>query len=72
MDDERDDAAISGREVIGLGGALVGCVVAGMVIGWLADAQWGSSPVGILVGLGVGVVVAVVGSWLRIATYLRR
>lgn len=63
---------VGGREIAGIGGFVVGCVVAGLVIGWLVDDHWASSPVGILIGLGVGIVVAIVGSCLRIAHYLRR
>jgi len=72
VSDEDDDATIDGWALIGLGSFLVGSVVAGLVLGWFADDIWGSSPVGILVGLSVGVVVAVVGSCVRIASYLRR
>lgn len=72
VNDEGTDPEISGWTLAGLGGFLVGCVVAGLVIGWLIDDAAGSSPVGVLVGLSVGVAVAVVGSWLRIARYLRR
>ncbi len=72
VDDESTDPTINGWTLVGLGGFLVGCIVAGLVIGWVVDDLAGSSPVGVLVGLSVGVVVAVVGSWLRIASVLRR
>ncbi|MEJ7628140.1 MAG: hypothetical protein WKF54_00945 [Nocardioidaceae bacterium] len=72
VNDEDGDPTINGWTLAGLGGFLVGCIVAGLVIGWLVDDVAGSSPVGVLVGLSVGVAVAVVGSWLRIARYLRR
>lgn len=71
VDDESTDPTINGWTLVGLGGFLVGCIVAGLVIGWVVDDLVGSSPVGVLVGLSVGVVVAVVGSWLRIASVLR-
>jgi F0F1-type ATP synthase assembly protein I len=66
-----DDTAIDAWTLVGLGSMLVGCVVLGLVLGALADNQWNSSPTGILVGLGIGIVVGVVGSWLRIARFLR-
>jgi F0F1-type ATP synthase assembly protein I len=69
--DDGHDGSIDARTLVGLGGFLVGCVVVGLLVGWLADNQWGSEPVGILIGLGVGVVVGLVGSALRVAGYLR-
>jgi F0F1-type ATP synthase assembly protein I len=69
--DEHQDAELGAWELVGLGSFLLGCVVAGLVIGWAADNHWDSAPVGILVGLGVGIVVGIVGSALRIAGYLR-
>jgi F0F1-type ATP synthase assembly protein I len=69
--DSDDDTAIDAWTLVGLGGFLVGCVVAGLAVGWLADNHWGTDPVGILIGLGTGVVVGIVGSALRIAGYLR-
>ncbi len=70
--DDDDEPEINAWTLVGLGGFVVGCVVLGMLAGWLVDDVAGSSPIGILVGLSIGVVVAIVGSCLRIATYLRR
>jgi F0F1-type ATP synthase assembly protein I len=67
-----DDATINAWTLVGLGGFLVGSVVLGLLAGWFVDDLADTSPVGILVGLCVGVVVAVVGSCVRIASYLRR
>jgi F0F1-type ATP synthase assembly protein I len=72
VSDEGDEPAINAWTLVGLGSFLVGCVVAGLVIGWFVDDVADSSPIGILIGLSVGVVVAVVGSCVRIASYLRR
>lgn len=69
--DEDANAELGAWELVGLGGFVVGCVVAGLLIGWAADAHWHSSPVGILAGLAVGIVVGIVGSAVRIAGYLR-
>jgi F0F1-type ATP synthase assembly protein I len=71
-DDEQIEPTINAWTLVGLGGFLVGCVVAGLVVGALIDDAEGSSPVGVLIGLSVGVVVAIVGSCVRIARYLRR
>ncbi len=71
MDDDDTEPAIDAWTLVGLGGLLVACVVGGLVIGWFADNHWDSSPVGILIGLGIGVVVGVVGSCVQIASYLR-
>jgi F0F1-type ATP synthase assembly protein I len=70
--DDDTDAAPSAWELVGLGGFVVACVVAGLAIGWLADEHWGSTPVGILVGLAVGVVVGTAGAAVRVADYLHR
>jgi F0F1-type ATP synthase assembly protein I len=70
-DDDGAGPTIDAWTLVGLGGLLVGCVVAGLVVGWLADEHWDSSPVGILIGLGIGIVTGVVGSCVQIAGYLR-
>ena len=59
------------RDLLGLGGMLVGCIVAGVAIGLFVDARLGSSPSGVLVGTALGIVAAGVGFWLRVRVYLR-
>jgi F0F1-type ATP synthase assembly protein I len=71
VDEDTGEPEIDAWTLVGLGGFLVGCVVMGLVLGWLADNQWDSQPVGILLGLGIGIVAGVVGSCVRIAQYLR-
>ena len=71
MSDERSDAALRGRDLIGLGGLLVGSVVVFPGLGLLLDDALDSTPAFTLVGVGVGIVVAGVGSWLRIRSALR-
>lgn len=72
VDEDSSEPAIDAWTLVGLGGFLVGCVVMGLVLGWVADNHWDSEPVGILLGLGIGIVAGVVGSYVRIAQYLRR
>ena len=42
-----------------LGTTMAGTVAAGVVVGWGADDVFHSSPIGLLVGLGLGIVGAV-------------
>jgi len=71
MADERSDAALRGRDLIGLGGLLVGSVVLCTVLGLVLDNSLDSSPTFTLVGVGVGIVLAGVGFWVRIRAALR-
>ena len=76
MADERSDAAhpdqgLRGRDLIGLGGLLVGSVVLCTVLGLVLDGSLDSSPVFTLTGVGVGIVLAGVGFWVRIRAALR-
>ncbi|WP_036505945.1 hypothetical protein [Nocardioides sp. URHA0020] len=71
MVDERSDAGLRGRDLIGLGGLLAGCVIVGMVLGLLVDNAADSAPVGVLVGLGVGVLLGAVAFVLRVRAALR-
>ena len=59
------------RDLLGLGGMLVGCIVAGVAIGLFVDARLGSSPSGVLVGTTLGIVAAGIGFWLRVRVYLQ-
>ena len=71
MVDERPDAALRGRDLIGLGGLLAGCVIVGMVLGLLVDDAAGSGPVGVLVGIGLGILAGCVGFAVRVRAALR-
>jgi F0F1-type ATP synthase assembly protein I len=71
MADERSDAALRGRDLIGLGGLLVGSVVVCTILGLDVDRSTGSSPTFTLIGVGAGIALAVVGFWLRIRSALR-
>ena len=71
MSDDRSDATLRGRDLIGLGGLLVGSVVVFTGLGLLLDGALGSSPAFTLSGVALGIVVAGVGFWFRIRSALR-
>jgi F0F1-type ATP synthase assembly protein I len=71
MVDERSDAGLRGRDLVGLGGLLAGAVIAGLVIGYLVDQAAGTSPVGVLVGIGVGILAGCAGFIARVRAALR-
>lgn len=71
MVDERSDAGLRGRDLIGLGGLLAGSVIAGLVLGYLADDAFGTAPVGVLVGIGLGILGGCVGFVVRVRAALR-
>jgi F0F1-type ATP synthase assembly protein I len=73
MVDERSDgdAGLRGRDLIGLGGLLAGCVVLGLVVGLLVDNAAGSEPIGVLVGIGLGVLVGAFAFVVRVRAALR-
>ena len=72
MVDEHDsEPTLRGRDLIGLGGMLVGAVVGGLVLGALLDNAVGTTPAFTLVGIGVGIVLGGVGFWLKVRTALR-
>lgn len=64
-------AGLRGRDLLGLGGALVAAVVGGLVIGLLVDSLAGTSPLFVLVGIAVGIVAAVAGFWAKVRAALR-
>jgi F0F1-type ATP synthase assembly protein I len=76
MVDERSDAGsggagLRGRDLIGLGGLLAGCVILGMVLGLLVDDAAGSEPVGVLVGIALGILAGAVAFVARVRAALR-
>lgn len=54
-----------------LGGTIAGCVVGGSVLGLLADSALGTSPALLLVGLGLGILSAVLITYTKVRSYLR-
>jgi len=71
MGDDDSDRALRGRDLAGLGGLLVGAVVAGLVIGVVIDNKAGTSPAFSLIGIAIGVVSGAVGFWLRVRSFLQ-
>jgi F0F1-type ATP synthase assembly protein I len=71
MADDPTESGLRGRDLIGLGGLLVGGVVGGMVVGLLVDDALDSSPAGVLVGVLVGGALGCVGFALRVRRALR-
>lgn len=69
---DKSEPSLGFGEFLGISTYNLVCVVAGMALGWWADAAVGSTPVLTLVGLAAGVVVGVVGTWLRIRTLLQQ
>ncbi len=59
-------AGLRGRDLIGLGGLLVGAVVAGTVLGLLLDDAAGTSPAFTVAGVFLGMVLGAVGFALRV------
>jgi F0F1-type ATP synthase assembly protein I len=62
---------LRGRDLLGLGGLLVGAVVGGLVIGLLVDQAAGTSPLFVLLGIALGIVVGGLGFWVRVRAALR-
>ena len=71
MVDERSENGLRGRDLVGLGGLLAGAVIAGAVLGLVADDLAGSSPTFTLVGIGLGIVAGCLGFWVRVRAALR-
>ena len=71
MPDDASANGLRGRDLIGLGGLRTGAVVAGLVLGLLADDAFDSSPAGVLVGIALGVLAGCVAFALRVRSALR-
>jgi len=69
--DQPADAGLRGRDLIGLGGLLVGAIVAGTLLGILVDHAAGTTPVFTVLGVFVGMAVGAVGFALRVRAAVR-
>jgi F0F1-type ATP synthase assembly protein I len=76
MDDDTESGPSSDgpglRDLLTLGGMLVGCIVAGLVLGLLLDSWWDTTPAFVLAGTALGIAAAGAGFWLRVREFLRR
>ena len=70
-DPDSADPGLRGRDLIGLGGLLVGAIVAGTVLGLLIDNAAGTSPAFTVTGVALGMVAGAVGFWLRVRAAIR-
>jgi hypothetical protein len=64
-------SSLRGRELLGLGGLVVGCLVCGFAVGEFVDDRLGAAPVFTLVGIASGLAAGSWVSWLRIRQSLR-
>jgi F0F1-type ATP synthase assembly protein I len=69
--DQSGDAGLRGRDLIGLGGLLVGAIVAGTLIGLFVDDAAGTTPVFTLVGVFLGMATGALGFALRVRAAAR-
>jgi F0F1-type ATP synthase assembly protein I len=67
-----DSAGLRGRDLLGLGGFLVGAVVGGLVIGLFLDAAFDTSPLFVLLGIFLGIIGAGAGFWVKVRDALRQ
>jgi hypothetical protein len=66
-----DDPGLRGRDLLGLGGMLVGAVVAGTLLGLLLDHVAGTSPAFTVVGVFLGMAFGALGFALRVRAAVR-
>jgi F0F1-type ATP synthase assembly protein I len=71
MADEPTDAGLRGRDLIGLGGLLVGAIVAGTLLGILVDHVADTTPVFTVIGVFLGMAAGAVGFALRVRAAVR-
>lgn len=71
MPDQPRSEPLRGRDLLGLGGLLVGCVVGCTAIGLLVDHLAGSDPAGAVGGVAIGIVLGGVGFVARVRRALR-
>ena len=69
--DQAGDAGLRGRDLIGLGGLLVGAIVAGTLLGIFVDHAAGTTPVFTVLGVFLGMAVGAVGFALRVRAAVR-
>lgn len=71
MNDDGAKPTLDPWALLGIGALNVGCLLAGMGLGWFVDSRLHTMPVFTLVGLVCGIAAGVAGSWVRIRPFLR-
>lgn len=71
MPDDREPAPFGGRDLLGLGGLLAGAVVGCTLVGLFIDHLAGSSPVGVLAGVAIGMLLGALGFVARARRAMR-
>ncbi len=66
-----EKSGLRGRDLVGLGGLLVGAVVAGLVVGLLVDNAAGTAPAFTLLGIFLGILAGGIGFAVRVRGALR-
>lgn len=66
----RGAQGLSVWSLLGIGGYDAVCLLAGMGLGWYVDGRLHTTPIFVLVGLAVGLVLAVLGTWAQIRKFL--
>jgi F0F1-type ATP synthase assembly protein I len=65
------DDGLRGRDLIGLGGLLAGAVIAGTLLGLLADHAAGTEPAFTMAGVVLGILAGGFGFWVRVRDALK-
>ena len=65
------DAGLRGRDLIGLGGLLAGCVIFFTGLGLVIDRAAGTRPVFTMVGVAFGMLAGAFGFWARVRAAMR-
>ena len=69
--EQPSDAGLRGRDLIGLGGLLVGAIVAGTLLGLLLDNVAGTTPAFTIAGVFLGMAAGAFGFALRVRAAVR-
>jgi len=69
VDENAEGLTWSGLLSLGLTAAMM--LVVGFALGWWADRLFDTSPIMVLIGIGLGVVASISFSYVRIRSYLR-
>jgi F0F1-type ATP synthase assembly protein I len=69
--EQPSDAGLRGRDLIGLGGLLVGAIVAGTLLGLLLDNVADTTPAFTITGVFLGMAAGAVGFALRVRAAVR-